>query len=78
MNNNTKKTVQDNLKTIHNITVLMKDYFKPFEQFVEDKKYSFNDAVKAKESIHKYLYKYGTFMLETTTNNIQNAISNIE
>ena len=56
----------------------MKDYCKPFDQFVEDKKYTINEAINARESTHKYLDKYGAFMLDTTVKNIENIINGIE
>ena len=66
------------LKNIQNVATLMKDYFKPFDQFVEDKKYTTNEAINAKGSTHKYLDKYGAFMLDTTVRNIENIINGIE
>ena len=73
-----EKLILGKLKNIQNVATLMKDYFKPFDQFVEDKKYTFDEAVKAKESTHKYLDKYGAFMLETTVRSIENIINGIE
>jgi hypothetical protein len=73
-----EKLILRKLKNIKNVATLMKDYFKPFDQFVENKKYTFDEAINAKESIHKYLYKYGTFMLETTVKNIENIINGLE
>ena len=73
-----ERLILGKLKTIQNVAALMKDYFKPFDQFVEDKKYTFEEAIKAKESTHKYLDKYGAFMLETTVRHIENIINGIE
>ena len=73
-----EKLILAKLKNIQNVATLMKDYFKPFDQFVEDKKYTINEAINAKESTHKYLDKYGAFMLDTTVRNIENIINGIE
>ena len=70
-----EKLILGKLKNIQNVATLMKDYFKPFDQFVEDKKFTINEAINAKESTHKYLNKYGAFMLETTVKNIENIIN---
>jgi nucleoid-associated protein YejK len=73
-----EKLILGKLKNIQNVATLMKNYFKPFDQFVEDKKYTINEAINAKESTHKYLDKYGAFMLDTTVRNIENIINGIE
>ena len=73
-----EKLILGKLKNIQNVATLMKDYFKPFDQFVEDKKFTINEAINAKESTHKYLNKYGAFMLDTTVRSIENIINGIE
>lgn len=73
-----EKLILGKLKNIQNVATLMKDYFKPFDQFVEDKKYTINEAINAKESTHKYLDRYGAFMLDTTVRSIENIINGIE
>lgn len=78
MDDGKERLILGKLKNIQNVATLMKDYFTPFSQFVEDKKYTFDEAVKAKESTHKYLDKYGAFMLETTVRSIENIINGIE
>ena len=78
MDNVKEKLILGKLKNIQNVATLMKDYFKPFDQFVEDKKFTINEAINAKESTHKYLDKYGAFMLDTTVRSIENIINGIE
>ena len=73
-----EKLILGKLKNIQNVATLMKDYFKPFDQFVEDKKYTINEAINARESAHKYLDRYGSFMLDTTVKSIENIINGIE
>ena len=70
-----EKLILGKLKNIQNVATLMKDYFKPFDQFVEDKKFTINEAINAKESTHKYLNKYGAFMLEAAVKSIENIIN---
>lgn len=73
-----ERLILGKLKNIQNVATLMKDYFKPFDQFVEDKKYTINEAINARESAHTYLDKYGAFMLDTTVRSIENIINGIE
>jgi nucleoid-associated protein YejK len=70
-----EKLILGKLKNVQNVATLMKDYFKPFDQFVEDKNFTINEAINAKESTHKYLNKYGAFMLEATVRGIENIIN---
>lgn len=48
-----ERLILGKLKNIQNVATLMKDYFKLFDQFVEDKKYTINEAINARESIEK-------------------------
>ena len=38
-----EKLILGKLKNIQNVATLMKDYFKPFDLLVEDKKYTINE-----------------------------------
>lgn len=68
--------INEKIKALKNLSSLVELYFKPFDQFVENGKYNTNDAIKAKESLHKYLQKYAAFTINTSVQGIQNIVNN--
>jgi hypothetical protein len=51
-------------------------FFKPFEEFRQEKKYTVEEAINAKDAQFDYLQKYGTFTIKTTLNKIEKILKN--
>lgn len=70
IDNNTIQEIKTKLKNINNVAYILNTLFMPIEQLVEQKHYTTNEAINAKESAQKYIQKYGCFTLNTTVNSI--------
>jgi len=64
------------MKHIRNVATIMDMFFKPFEEFRQEKKYTMDEAIKAKDTQYEYLQKYGSFTIKTTLNKIENILKN--
>ena len=64
------------MKHIRNVATIMDMFFKPFEEFRQEKKYTVEEAINAKDTQFDYLQKYGTFTIKTTLNKIENILKN--
>ena len=73
--NNNNETIQQKLINSHKTINFLKDYFKPFHEFMKEKNYTTDEAIKAKDSIHKFLTKYGVQLLENNINEIEKIIN---
>ena len=73
-----EKLILGKLKNLQNVATLTKEYFMPFDEFMEKKHYKLNEAINAKDALHLYLNRYAAFMIETTARSIENIINGIE
>ena len=76
MEQNNIKLILTEMKHIMNVATIMDMFFKPFEEFKQEKKYTVEQAIKAKDTQYNYLQKYGTFTIKTTLNKIENILKN--
>jgi len=76
MENSDTKLILTEMKHIMNVATIMDMFFKPFEEFRQEKKYTVEEAIKAKDTQYDYLQKYGTFTLKTTLNKIESILKN--
>ncbi len=76
MENPNTKLILAEMKHIKNVATIMDMFFKPFEEFRQEKKYTVEEAIKAKDTQFDYLQKYGTFTIKTTLNKIENILKN--
>lgn len=74
MENSDTKLILTEMKHIMNVATIMDMFFKPFEEFRQEKKYTVDEAIKAKDTQFDYLQKYGTFTIKTTLNKIENIL----
>ncbi len=76
MEKNNINLILTEMKHIMNVAIIMDMFFKPFEEFRQEKKYTVEEAIKAKDTQFDYLQKYGTFTIKTTVNKIENILKN--
>jgi len=76
MEKNNINLILTEMKHIMNVATIMDMFFKPFEEFRQEKKYTMDEAIKAKDTQYDYLQKYGTFTIKTTLNKIENILKN--
>ena len=76
MENLDTKLILTEMKHIMNVATIMDMFFKPFEEFRQEKKYTMDEAIKAKDTQYDYLQKYGTFTIKTTLAKIENILKN--
>lgn len=76
MENSNTKLILTEMKHIMNVATIMDMFFKPFEEFRQEKKYTVEEAIKAKDTQYNYLQKYGSFTIKTTLNKIENILKN--
>ncbi len=76
MENSDAKLILTEMKHIMNVATIMEMFFKPFEEFRQQKKYTMDEAIKAKDAQFDYLQKYGTFTIKTTLNKIEKILKN--
>jgi hypothetical protein len=76
MEKNNINLILTEMKHIRNVATIMDMFFKPFEEFRQEKKYTVDEAIKAKDTQFDYLQKYGTFTIKTTLNKIENILKN--
>lgn len=76
MEENNINLILTEMKHIRNVATIMDMFFKPFEEFRQEKKYTMDEAIKAKDTQFDYLQKYGTFTIKTTLNKIENILKN--
>lgn len=76
MENSDTKLILTEMKHIMNVATIMDMFFKPFEEFRQEKKYTMDEAIKAKDTQFDYLQKYGSFTIKTTLNKIENILKN--
>ena len=76
MDNSNAKLILTEMKHIMNVATIMDMFFKPFEEFRQEKKYTVDEAINAKDAQFDYLQKYGTFTIKTTLNKIENILKN--
>lgn len=76
MENSDTKLILTEMKYIMNVATIMDMFFKPFEEFRQEKKYTVEEAIKAKDTQFDYLQKYGAFTIKRTLNNIENILKN--
>lgn len=74
MEKNNINLILTEMKHIMNVVTIMDMFFKPFEEFRQEKKYTVEEAIKAKDTQFDYLQKYGTFTIKTTVNKIENIL----
>ena len=76
MEENNINLILTEMKHIRNVATIMDMFFKPFEEFRQEKKYTVEEAINAKDTQFDYLQKYGTFTIKTTLNKIENILKN--
>ena len=76
MEKNNINLILTEMKHIRNVATIMDMFFKPFEEFRQEKKYTVEEAINAKDTQFDYLQKYGTFTIKTTLNKIENILKN--
>jgi len=76
MENSDTKLILTEMKHIMNVATIMDMFFKPFEEFRQEKKYTMDEAIKAKDTQFDSLQKYGSFTIKTTLNKIENILKN--
>lgn len=76
MENSDAKLILTEMKHIMNVATIMDLFFKPFEEFRQERKYTMDEAINAKDAQFDYLQKYGTFTIKTTLNKIENILKN--
>lgn len=76
MENSNTKLILTEMKHIMNVATIMDMFFKPFEEFRQEKKYTMDEAINAKDAQFDYLQKYGTFTIKTTLAKIENILKN--
>jgi hypothetical protein len=76
MEKNNINLILTEMKHIKNVATIMDMFFKPFEEFRQEKKYTMDEAIKAKDTQFDYLQKYGSFTIKTTLNKIENILKN--
>lgn len=76
MENSDAKLILTEMKHIMNVVTIMDLFFKPFEEFRQERKYTMDEAINAKDAQFDYLQKYGTFTIKTTLNKIENILKN--
>lgn len=76
MEENNINLILTEMKHIRNVATIMDMFFKPFEEFRQEKKYTVEEAIKAKDTQFDYLQKYGTFTIKTTLDKIENILKN--
>ena len=76
MEKNNINLILTEMKHIMNVAIIMDMFFEPFEEFRQEKKYTVEEAIKAKDTQFDYLQKYGTFTIKTTVNKIENILKN--
>lgn len=76
MEKNNINLILTEMKHIMNVAIIMDMFFKPFEEFRKEKKYTVEEAIKAKDTQFDYLQKYGTFTIKATVNKIENILKN--
>ena len=76
MENSDAKLILTEMKHIMNVATIMDLFFKPFEEFRQEKKYTMDEAINAKNAQFDYLQKYGTFTIKTTLDKIENILKN--
>lgn len=76
MEKNNINLILTEMKHIMNVAIIMDMFFKPFEEFRQEKKYTVEEAIKAKDTQFDYLQKYGTFTIKATVNKIENILKN--
>ncbi len=76
MENSDAKLILTEMKHIMNVTTIMDLFFKPFEEFRQEKKYTVDEAITAKDAQFDYLQKYGTFTIKATLAKIENILKN--
>ena len=74
MENSDAKLILTEMKHIMNVATIMDLFFKPFEEFRQERKYTMDEAINAKDAQFDYLQKYGTFTIKTTLNKIENIL----
>jgi len=76
MEKNNINLILTEMKHIMNVATIMDLFFKPFEEFRQERKYTMDEAINAKDAQFDYLQKYGTFTIKTTLNKIENILKN--
>ena len=76
MEKNNINLILTEMKHIKNVATIMDMFFKPFEEFRQEKKYTMDEAINAKDTQYDYLQKYGTFTIKTTLAKIENILKN--
>ena len=76
MEKNNINLILTEMKHIMNVATIMDMFFKPFEEFRQEKKYTVEEAINAKDTQFDYLQKYGSFTIKTTLNKIENILKN--
>ena len=76
MENLDTKLILTEMKHITNVATIMDMFFKPFEEFRQEKKYTMDEAIEERNKQFGYLQKYGAFTIKTTLNKIENILKN--